>query len=93
MLIGMTACPTRRNCVISAALAAQRTIPLLCWICGQRQPFGRHDGCLRIRTSALSLGLEQTSDHASAVRAVAAFPTIVAAHWRLLTALRPSPLA
>lgn len=44
---------------------------------------------LRMGASTLSLGLKGDDMRAGAVRAVAAFPTIVAAYWRLQDGLEP----
>ncbi len=44
---------------------------------------------LRMAASSLSIGMENSDAHQDAVRLVAAFPTIVAAHWRLLNGQQP----
>jgi citrate synthase len=67
-----------------AELAAQRGIPEA--LCALLQAAQRTDmmDALRMGASALSLDMQATDDaRASALRAVAAFPTIVAAAWRL----------
>lgn len=68
-----------------ASLAERRTLPTATLELLRAAAAAKSDvmDALRMAASTLSLGTENSDAHEDALRVVAAFPTIVAAYWRL----------